>query len=84
LGDQRIASGTHAGEVDLGFRNGSRAIQQRFIGIRARKLEGYLFDRTESEGSLEMGMLRPWRSAFRAERTFPALVFGPLLALALA
>jgi hypothetical protein len=29
-------------EVDLRFTNGSRAIQQGFIRIRARKLEPYL------------------------------------------
>jgi hypothetical protein len=29
-------------EVDLRFANGSSAIQQSFIGVRARELESYL------------------------------------------
>jgi hypothetical protein len=41
LCDQCIASSSHSIEVDLRFANGSRAIQQSFIGIRARKLERY-------------------------------------------
>jgi hypothetical protein len=43
LCEQRISSGPHSIEVDLRFPNGSRAIQQSFIGISARKLVGYLF-----------------------------------------
>jgi hypothetical protein len=42
LRDQRITPGSRSIEVDLRFTNGSRAIQQTFIGIRAHKLEGYL------------------------------------------
>jgi hypothetical protein len=39
LCEQYITSGTHPIELNLGFPDGSRAIQQGFIRIRARKLE---------------------------------------------
>src|SRR5438094_872396 len=34
---------------------------------------------SDSAGSEKMGRLRPWRSAFRADRAFPSAVLGPVL-----
>jgi hypothetical protein len=65
----------HADEIDLRRCDAAGEIEAPRTGLRPG-------DRARQGGNV--GRLRPWRRALRAEIAFPAVVLGPVLASALA
>ena len=78
------AQRAHAIEIHLGLTDLMRVVESFRIGIRASDCEAIASACGASSRPLQTGILRQWRSSFLAERAFPVLVFGPVLALALA
>ena len=75
---------THAAQIDLRFRDSAREFMDFRVGAGAGNFARKRLNLSDNPGSESTGRLSAWRSEFRAERALPCLVFGPVLARALA